>query len=702
MKRITLLALTFVAYLTLSAQVQWTSDWKLFTASYIYDAKYLADQKLGSNYVRSLDIDKEGAVWFAVGGEIKVYFQGKVGTMKSKDYGTPRFVNLLKFDNNGDMWVATDKGLYKFDGEVFTNMEVPEIKLITEIAVDSKNKIWVAGYNSNVITATGGGLSVYDGSQWKNYKPENSGLPKSFVEDITFDKYGNAWMVAGIQDAGVVKFDGTNWIQYTKDNSGLPTNTVRAIEFDNNNVAWFGTPKGLVSFDGTNWVNHSMRDLMANITYGVFDKILPEPNLLSLAVDKNNVIWIGTEGNGVIRFEANFNLLISAENSPLPTNYVRDIVVDDKNRKFFLTGVFPETWSDMYFKDMSSYPERFGGAVMYQEPVFTHFPEWKVYNSFSSTIPGSFIEEIAVAKDGKVWLAGCGGGVASFENNEWKAFNNPKAGLVGEMVNCVAVSDNGEVYAGAQLNGLYRVTGELLVPLDKDTYGYKNKNLIDMDFDKAGNVWMASIMGLDKFDGKSCEFFNNKTGLPSNNIYRVKCDSKGRMWIGTPAGIGMHDKGTWKIYDKKTGGINGYVFDVAEDSKGTIWAATGKGLFRLDGEMFVVVEPDANVPKYFLINCLTITSDDKIWLGTDKNGVITFDGQKWNQYHKDNSGVYFDQIRDIQADAKGGVWISARYVAPTVVPTYSSTPTPADLGEPIKKKIVDFDPKGALIYFKGK
>jgi ligand-binding sensor domain-containing protein len=705
MKKLILGAVLLFATVSLFAQPQWLSDWKQFTASYVYDGKYIADQKLYSNYVNSVDVDKEGGVWFAVQGQIRLYYDGKMATMKPKDFGNPRRVNLLKIDNESNIWVATNKGLYKYDGTQFTYMNVPEIELVTEIAISPENNIWVSGYSSDAINAKGGGVSVYDGSKWVNYNTENSGLPKRFVEDITFDKEGNVWMVAGIQDYGVVKFDGSNWTHFHKDNSGLPSNTVRAIEFDNTGKGWFGTPKGLVSFDGSDWKNHSMRDLMANVSFGLFEKSLPEPDLLSLAVDQNNMIWIGTDGNGVLAYDGESVKIINKENSPLTTNYVRNIIVDNQNRKFFLTGVFPETWLDRFFGDKEVSPEKFGGVVMYNEPRFDHFPEWEIHNRFTSNIPTSYVNQMMFDPSDKLWMATSGSGVMSYDGNNWKLYRDPKTGVVGEMLQRISVSNNGDVFAGAQLKGLYKVEGDELKAISKDDFGYKNKNINGLAVSGNNKVFIATIMGLDicELDG-GCEFYDKKTGLLSNNLFFCKMDSKGDVWVGTTKGICVYRDGNWTCWDKKIGGLAGYVYDMDEDSKGNVWAISSKGLYKLEGDMFKIYEASGDAPKYFLANCMTITPDDKIWIGTEKHGLICFDGQStWKQYNKENSGVYFDRVEDVVSDSKGGLWISAKWIAPKTVPDYTSasaaTPDP---GAPIKKLIEDFDPKGALIYYQPK
>ena len=61
---------------------------------------------------------------------------------------------------------------------------------------------------------------------------------------------------------------------------------VQAISSDKSGNIYFGTKNGLSVFDGTKWK-----------TYTVSDG-LPGNNILTLAVDRNDCIWIGTD-NGV-------------------------------------------------------------------------------------------------------------------------------------------------------------------------------------------------------------------------------------------------------------------------------------------------------------------------------------------------------------------------------------------------------------------
>ncbi|MBK8581055.1 MAG: T9SS type A sorting domain-containing protein [Flavobacteriales bacterium] len=61
------------------------------------------------------------------------------------------------------------------------------------------------------------------------------------------DGLGNKWVGTNY---GLAKFDGTNWIVYTTSNSDLPSNNILSLAIDVNNKIWIGTvDEGLVVFD---------------------------------------------------------------------------------------------------------------------------------------------------------------------------------------------------------------------------------------------------------------------------------------------------------------------------------------------------------------------------------------------------------------------------------------------------------------------
>lgn len=94
-------------------------------------------------------------------------------------------------DEKGYMWVATDRGLAKFDGYGFktytTNDGVPD-NTIFEISKDHKNRLWFKGFSSQT--------GYYKNDSFYNYKYNDSIskiLPSELINYFTVDKDDNIW-----------------------------------------------------------------------------------------------------------------------------------------------------------------------------------------------------------------------------------------------------------------------------------------------------------------------------------------------------------------------------------------------------------------------------------------------------------------------------------------------------------------------------
>jgi ligand-binding sensor domain-containing protein len=702
--RLPLLALHLLAIIQLaSGQSDWGSDWKFFRSDYIFDKEMYEDQQLKSDWVNAADWYEDGSYWFAIRDEIKVYHNKQLETINSKKYGSPRAVTALKWDQSGTLWIGTTSGLFAMgqDGE-FTYVDVPNTGVITEIAIAPNNYVWVAGYTSEAINASASGVSVFNGESWVNYNKKNGDFPRKFIEDMAFDKNGNLWASNGREDNGVVMFNGKEWKFFNKENSGLESNQVRAIAFDSQNNAWFGTPKGLAKFDGITWTNYSLKDLITGGQFNSLAKFIDEPDLLSIAIDQHDVLWVGTVGDGVIRVKGDGKTLFTVDNSPLTSNYVRKILVDDLNRKWFMTGFYPENWGDRFSQEFDA--SSFKGVVVYQEPFYEMYKDWVVMNTVTADIPGNSFMEIEKGENGSMWLASPSYGLIRYEAGTWRIYQDPNRGTVGEMLNCMAVSGD-EAYAGAQMKGLYVKEGDALRSIPQEELGYDKKTFTDLEFDDQGNLWLAHIAGVNVCKDGTCKSITKKNGLLSNNVFALRKDSKGRMWVCTTKGVSIYDNGNWTFYDKKQGGLRGYVYDVIEDATGTYWAGTGKGLFKLEGDQWTEVKPHGpDVPSFLSVKCMAFDQDGALWIGSTSNSVYVkhADGT-WSHYNYTNSGVLFGQIWDIAVADNGDVWIAldkGGSVAKTASYSGGMPASAPDPGYELKQEIIKFDPSAALVIYK--
>jgi ligand-binding sensor domain-containing protein len=216
---------------------------------------------------------------------------------------------------------------------------------------DDDGNLWVAnGWNVDrpfVVRMANG--------EWNSFALNNIRIgDDNGMSCITIDENGNKWI--GTRDNGIwiynegESFDSTGddkMLSFTKSpNSGnLPDIRVNTVAIDKNNVAWIGTELGLVVFSDV--------EEMFDLSYfaaepiiinedGVGKKLLGNQTINKIVVDGANNKWIATESGGVYYVSANGQKTIhhfTKDNSPLPSDHVFDLDVDpETGRVYFVTS----------------------------------------------------------------------------------------------------------------------------------------------------------------------------------------------------------------------------------------------------------------------------------------------------------------------------------------------------------------------------
>ena len=122
----------------------------------------------------------------------------------------------------------------------------------------------------------------------------------------------------------------------------MPSNNVQTIEIDQNNQIWVGTSQGIrVIFNATRTFDESnpqAEQIIILDDEGVPQELLFDQFITDIEVDGANNKWVATSFSGVFYLSADgqetFQHFTTA-NSPLPSNNVLDITVDDSNGAVF-------------------------------------------------------------------------------------------------------------------------------------------------------------------------------------------------------------------------------------------------------------------------------------------------------------------------------------------------------------------------------
>ena len=203
-------------------------------------------------------------VWFAlVSCEESNEGSGSLQTNFSAHLLNGYFITSIAFDNEGTAWIGTFKqGLIKYNSEGITvynseNSVISDTSVIHDIAVDSKNNVWIGSE----------ALLKYDGTDFVKFNTENTPMPENYVKAIAIDSKDNVWFSSSrFKRGGVVKFDHSDWTVYTPDNSNLPANLVQSIAIDKDDNVWLALSEVvldayLVKISGDNWTTYTNDDL---------------------------------------------------------------------------------------------------------------------------------------------------------------------------------------------------------------------------------------------------------------------------------------------------------------------------------------------------------------------------------------------------------------------------------------------------------
>jgi len=210
-------------------------------------------------------------------------------------------INGSAFDNSGNLWVA--------------NAWVPN-----RVKKLEPNGNWKSFDLSSIITNPAFGLS-----------------------ELVTDKSGSIWIGSRRNGALVYKESGDRKRALISEatKGSLPDLNVRTLAVDRNNRIWIGTQKGLVVFtDAAGLFDAGIYDAQPVIVEdnGIPKKLLGDQPVNSIAIDGAENKWFGTDTGGVLGTNPSGSetlYIFNKDNSPLPSNRIVKIKVDNSTGKVF-------------------------------------------------------------------------------------------------------------------------------------------------------------------------------------------------------------------------------------------------------------------------------------------------------------------------------------------------------------------------------
>ena len=183
--------------------------------------------------------------------------------------------------------------------------------------------------------------------------------------------------------------------------------------------------------------------------------------------------------------------------------------------------------------------------------------------------------------------------------------------------------------------------------------GLPQSQVYDLYQDSKSYLWMATQGGgVCAFDGASFSTLTMKDGMPSNYAHTIYEDDENNLWFGTQKGLAKY-QGQKISYGKPEDRI---VYSIATQSDSTLWLGTDKGLYVFDKRKKRYqkhrVDSKLNIAR---VNDL-LQVKDELWIASNRGLFILKD--KEVELVDVGAGLLSDDVKDLQLDDKGRVWVA--------------------------------------------
>lgn len=537
----------------------------------------------GVNHGRSIDSfvnmvaeDKENNLW--IGTHNGLYVLHKE-TDEIEKIISPLLqvsnVESILYASNGDLWVGSNKGLFrrKAGGRTFDCEKNMDIKSVIE---DREGQIWIGTWEQ--------GLLRYNPQEELYYTYEGIN-PGNSAHVIFQDEAGNIWI--GTWRYGLVKlinpYDPEHFSFKTfrniKGNShSLLDNIIYAIAQDKNSgKLWIGSRSGVSILE-----DESGDGNFTNIVPGNLQGDLPFNEVNSLLCSKDGLMWLGMLGGGVCtvntnKFRFNYDSL-EALREHCPTSSVRSVYQEDNGNLWMGIMGF-----GLVFYDMEQHT-----IVPYRShPVLKNMGYTSTVNDI---IYRKRTNELCFATwDDGVWFYNVKAGKAHVVNT----VTNPE--LSDICIYSLLEDSKGNLWLGTRSGVFILDTEQRLHSLNElvtlTNQALPQISIFKMAEDQDGFIWIAtSNEGVWRID-TSGETYKVKFYTPSDGTLStvgamsVCVDGYNRVWVGSNGnGLDLYDRKN----DRFVSVLNDYfrngdvVFSMLEDDKHTLWLTTNAEMYHID------------------------------------------------------------------------------------------------------------------------
>jgi ligand-binding sensor domain-containing protein/signal transduction histidine kinase len=566
------------------------------------------------------------------------------------DSGLPQnTVHAILQSRDGFLWIATEGGLVRFDGQefrIFDTTNTPELHFntINDLAQDASGILWIStadglltldpttlrftryttaeGLPSNLVRAviqrSRGGLLILTAAGAAIASPGSSRiqpLPELTADLtpalVTEDVRGTLWIASGAQ---LLALDPDAITPRLSDPLPTDIGSIQVIASTLGGGLFLGGQNGLAVLNGHQRILTFKPHPSASIT-----ALLPEEDLNG---HRTGDMWIGT-GSGLA--------LLSAR-----TGRITPVPAAEPPRGPSGRTAAPDARAVTSGRVLNLFRDHSGALWVAYDRGLARAPRTNSPAPPSLQPPIAFAGVLAAFEDreGNMWFGTDTDGLSVLREQPFSTLTTAD-GLSGDFIRDVFEDHAGDLWIGTNRGGLDRLHDGSIASLQTLLHSAPSLSgsvvlaLAETPPLKGASpassaLWIGTPDGLGRLLDGRLTLFTTADGLPDDFVRSLFADSDGSLWIGTRNGLAHYAHNVFTTYSRQDGLGADVIGAILRSRSGTLWVGTFGGLSRFDGAHGFVNYTQRNGLGGDAITALHEDREGTLWIAAHDAGLTRY------------------------------------------------------------------------------